>query len=116
MRSGAVDFIEWPITKADLRDAICRAELDQFKIFARQRRRAEARRRTNLLSTREMEVLLGIVEGGSNKSIGQNLNISARTVEVHRSNIMRKLGARSPADAVRIALHAGLEVSYHIAA
>ncbi len=116
IKAGAVDYLEWPIATENLRGAIGRAELDQFRIIARQRRRAEARRRTNSLSTREIEVLLGIVEGGSSKSIGEALKISARTVEVHRANVMRKLGARSSADAVRIALHAGFEVGYDIAA
>lgn len=58
----------------------------------------------NRLSLREMEVLSQIVAGGRQKQIARDLGISQRTVEAHRLNIGRKLGARNVADVIRIAL------------
>ena len=52
-----------------------------------------------------------MVEGDSNKEIGRRLGISPRTVEIHRGNMMRKLNARSPSDAVRLAMYAGLDAT-----
>ena len=61
--------------------------------------------------SREHEVLELMVEGDSNKEIGRRLGISPRTVEIHRGNMMRKLNARSPSDAVRLAMYAGLDAA-----
>jgi two-component system response regulator FixJ len=58
------------------------------------------------LSPRCREVLHGLVAGQSNKVIAYNLGISPRTVEAHRANLMRHLGARHLADAIRVALEA----------
>jgi len=60
------------------------------------------------LTEREMEVLDCVSHGLTNREIGQKLRISARTAEVHRSNMLAKLGARNSADAVRISIAAGL--------
>lgn len=56
------------------------------------------------LTERERQVLAEIVAGNSNKTIGRNLEISPRTVEVHRSRIITKMGARNTADLVRMAM------------
>jgi DNA-binding NarL/FixJ family response regulator len=61
-----------------------------------------------LLTAREREVLQLIVEGHTNAEIAAELVISSRTVEFHRSNLMRKLDARTPADLSRIALQRGI--------
>ena len=68
--------------------------------------------RMALLSPREREVLVALVEGDSNKVIAYALGISARTVEVHRAHMMTKLGVRSFAEAVRIAVNA--ETGKHV--
>ena len=59
------------------------------------------------LTPREREVLARVIAGASNKEAGRTLGISPRTVEVHRSRIMDKLGARNAADLVRIVLGQG---------
>jgi FixJ family two-component response regulator len=64
-------------------------------------------RRVEALTPRERAVLAEIVAGASNKEAGRTLGISPRTVEVHRANIMEKLGAKNAADLVRIALGQG---------
>jgi DNA-binding CsgD family transcriptional regulator len=58
---------------------------------------------------REREVLDWLAEGSSNKAIARELDISPRTVEIHRANMMTKLGARHAAEAVRLKLEAKLE-------
>lgn len=60
------------------------------------------------LTERELEVLQHVSRGLTNREIGQQLQISTRTAEVHRSNMLIKLGARNSADAVRISILAGL--------
>jgi two-component system response regulator FixJ len=60
------------------------------------------------LSGREKDVLIGLVEGRANKVIAQDLNLSPRTVEIHRANLMLKLNVRSLSEALRIAFAAEL--------
>jgi two-component system response regulator FixJ len=105
MKAGAVDFLEKPYQPAELLDAVARgvrasssAGLD----------RQEALERIARLTPRENEVLRGLLEGGSNKSIARQLNVSPRTVEMHRANMMDRLGARSLPEALRVAHEAGL--------
>ncbi|MEI9993316.1 MAG: LuxR C-terminal-related transcriptional regulator [Rhizomicrobium sp.] len=64
---------------------------------------SEAKSRINALTPRGRDVLNGIVDGCSNKAIAHKLGISPRTVEIHRARMMRDLGARHVADAIRMA-------------
>ena len=108
MRAGAIDFIEKPFDADVLLEAIARAfeRLDSAADVLV--RAAEAKVVLGGLSGREREVLDGLARGFPNKTIAYDLGISARTVEVHRANVMAKLGARSLSDALRIAFAAGL--------
>src|SRR5690606_33545958 len=81
-----------------------RAEADEH--IESRRREVEARRSVALLSRREREVLELLSEGCSNKEIARRLEISPRTVEIHRGNMMTKLHAGHAADAVRLRLDA----------
>ena len=108
MKAGAVDFIEKPFEKAALLSALDEgfARLEQAD---RSRVRAEeAQVRLKALTSREMDVLPGLVRGHPNKTIAYDLDISPRTVEIHRANLMTKLGVPSLSDALRIAFAAGL--------
>jgi len=108
MRAGAVDFLEKPFEKAALLRAIdegC-SRLDDAQ--ARSTRASEATLMIAGLTARERDVLEGLANGYPNKTIGYDLGISARTVEVHRANLMTKLGAVSLSDVLRIAFAAGL--------
>ena len=116
VQSGALDFLEWPITQERLRDVLQRADELGSRKIAQIRKRTAARNRVSALSSRERDVLLGILAGGSNKTIAENLGISPRTVEIHRGNMMRKLGAASSGDAVRMALYAGLDADFDLKA
>jgi len=110
MKNGAVDFIEKPIDKTVLMTAIEAAFRRLDASSDASVRAEEADVALGALSAREREVLDGLAQGLPNKTIAYDLGISARTVEVHRSNVMTKLGARSLSDALRIAFAAGLGV------
>ena len=108
MKAGAVDFVEKPYEKHVLVEALNRA-------FARLDERSqrdllvdEAKGRIERLTPREHDVLVGLVEGQTNKAIADSLNISPRTVEIHRANLMEKLGATSLSAVLRIAFASGV--------
>lgn len=108
MKGGAVDFIEKPFEKAVLLEAIAVA-FDQIGERAAHQHRAEAAKiMIAKLTGREGDVLKGLVQGLPNKTIAYDLGISPRTVEVHRANLMTKLGVRSLSEALRIGFSAGL--------
>lgn len=106
MKAGAIDFIEKPLDENMLLTSVRRAlEIGNH----RQSRSAEARNAKDLvasLTPREKSVLEQLVKGNSNKVAAHELGISARTIEIHRANIMGKTNARSLSDLVRIAVTA----------
>ena len=106
MKAGAVDFIEKPFEKAQLVAALEQAQLRNDGRAELARLADEARARLNVLTPRERDVLNGLVEGQSNKVIAYDLGISPRTVEIHRANLMSKLGVNSLSDALKIAFTA----------
>lgn len=108
MKSGAVDFIEKPFEKAVLLGAIEDGFARLEQTGRRHARAEEARVRLGVLTPRELDVMKGLVRGHPNKTIGYDLDISPRTVEIHRANLMTKLGVASLSEALRIAFAAGL--------
>jgi two-component system response regulator FixJ len=106
MKAGAADFIEKPFDDDLLLEAINAAFTR-----AREPTRGEAMRaakRVARLSPRERQVLDGLAAGRLTKQIAYDLGISARTVEEHRARMLARLGTRSPAEAVRLAVMAEL--------
>ena len=106
LKAGAVDFIEKPFAKAELIAAIDAAFV---KLDGGDRHRfdaAEAHVRLAVLTPRERDVLRGLADGLPNKTIAFDLDISSRTVEVHRANLMSKLRVRSLSQMLRIAFAA----------
>lgn len=108
MKAGAVDFIEKPYEAETLLRTIgiafSRLEHDSEAIAHVD----QARRQIAALSPRERDVLMGLIEGRANKVIAFELDISPRTVEIYRANLMTKLGVRSLSEALRVAFAAGL--------
>ncbi len=103
MKAGAVDLIEKPFSDDTLLAAIG-AAIDRHTANAeRDDEVTSIRQRMESLSPREREVLDGLLAGLPNKTIAYDLKISARTVEVHRANLMTRMGAGSLADLVRMA-------------
>ncbi|MBV8925949.1 MAG: response regulator [Bradyrhizobium sp.] len=107
IKSGALDFIEKPFRGSEIV-----ARLDEA-IGAYARRQAQNSNIASLhfpgrepLTRREREVLEQFTAGASNKEAGRTLGISPRTIEDHRANIMKKLGAKNAADLVRIVMTA----------
>jgi two-component system response regulator FixJ len=101
MRAGAVDFLEKPFEADQLLASIDKA-FERMAETSSESRTNDARTLLAGLSMREREVLEGLVTGYPNKTIAYDLGISPRTVEVHRANLMQKLGARSLAEALRV--------------
>lgn len=108
MKAGALDFIEKPYEAEFLMIAIDLAfsRLEEGNEAAA--RIASAETKIAKLSPRERDVLKGLIEGRSNKIIAYELDISPRTVEIYRANLMEKLEVRSLSEALRIAFAAGL--------
>ena len=101
MRNGALDFIRKPFREQDLLDRINEAlEVDAGKRKS-DRSHQQLLDRMSSLSDRETEVFHRVAAGDMNKAIGIDLGISERTVEVHRSNVMKKLDVRTLAQLVR---------------
>lgn len=109
MLRGAIDYLHWPFGQDKLSLVLGKISSHSQKYFKWGRRRTQAKAALDLLTEREKEVLLHLTEGMSNKDVARKLNISPRTVEIHRANLMRKLNARSAADLVRIGLYADLD-------
>jgi two-component system response regulator FixJ len=104
MKWGAVDFLEKPfdddVLLASVRAALNRSE----ESAAVEAERAEIRARIGALTQRERDVLEGLVAGHPNKIIAFKLEISPRTVEIYRANLMTKMKAGSLSELVRMAL------------
>ena len=102
MKAGAVDFIEKPFNDESLLAAI-RVAVERHSSDSRRSVEVAAiQAKLGNLSPREREVLDGLIAGLPNKTIAYDLNISARTVEVHRANLMSRMAANSLADLVRM--------------
>jgi two-component system response regulator FixJ len=104
MKSGAADFLEKPFDDDVLMASVQSALSRQDAQAKRHSERAEIENRLAALSSRERDVLGGLVAGRANKQIAFDLGISPRTVEIYRANLMTKMQAASLSDLVRMAL------------
>lgn len=104
MKAGAVDFIAKPYKEQELLDRVQRAVNRSVELKRQSDANSKARGKLALLSTREREVLDMVVAGEPSKRIAHLLQLSLKTVEFHRANIMRKLEARSVAELVKITI------------
>jgi len=106
MKAGALDFIEKPFNDEVLIAAIKRAAATLDAPADERQDIASIHTRLALLTDRERQVLSGVVAGLPNKSIAYDLDISPRTVEVHRASVMSKMQAKSLPELVRMVLAA----------
>jgi len=111
MKAGAVDFIEKPFDDELLLRSIKQAILLRKESRGQASLTETAIARIKLLSERERQVLECLVAGKANKIIAYELDISPRTVEIHRAHVMEKMQAKSLSEVVRLALAAGLSPS-----
>jgi two-component system response regulator FixJ len=110
MRAGAVDFIEKPFDDEALRSSIERGIAQSRRTRGESAVVQEVESRISQLTAREREVMEHLVAGRPNKVIAHRMDISPRTVEVHRGRVMEKMQARSLSDLVRMALAAKIEI------
>ena len=103
LKAGAIDFIEKPFEREILLSAMKAGFAVLRRSDSGRERAKEAAVRLQALTPREREVLDGLAEGLPNKTIAYDLGISPRTVEIHRANLMTKLGVRSLSEALRLA-------------
>jgi FixJ family two-component response regulator len=114
MKAGAVTFLTKPVEDSMLIAAVAEAlKVDEVT------RRAQSfdrplQKRLSTLTPREREVLAHVVAGQLNKQIAADLGTAEKTVKVHRSRVMRKMGARSVAELVQLANRVGIAVTPEI--
>ena len=113
IKAGALDYLRVPLNMGQFARRLEAIMAEAGEHAARRRREVAARQSIALLSKRESEVLELLSAGCSNKEIARRLEISPRTVEIHRGNMMAKLRAGHPADAVRLWIDAHNEASSH---
>jgi FixJ family two-component response regulator len=105
LKAGAVDFIEKPVEPSEVLSSVNKAIALDKQLRYRRLQEAEIEHRLKQLTRRETEVLKWIVRGKSNKLVARILDISTRTVEVHRRNVLAKMQAESVAELVQMAMH-----------
>jgi FixJ family two-component response regulator len=110
MKAGAVEFLTKPFRDQDLLDAIHFALERDYSRRLQEAEVAKLRDRYELLTPREREVLPLVVSGLPSKQIADAIGATEATVKVHRSQLMRKMGANSVADLVRMAEKMGIPV------
>jgi FixJ family two-component response regulator len=107
LQLGAFDFLQKPFRDDDLLDRVRRALAQENADREVNRQRDVVRERIASLTPREMDIARKLIDGQANKVIAADLDISQRTVELHRARVMEKLGVRSLAQVVRLFVTAG---------
>lgn len=108
IKAGAVDFLTKPVTREKLISAVRSAICESEKIATESIHHHDAASRLAALTDRERDVMMLAIQGYPNKEIARHLEISHRTVEIHKSKIMHKTGAINLLDLARIAHEGGL--------
>lgn len=102
LKKGAFDFLEKPVDDNALVDVVIRALATNARHQANQETQATVATRLSQLTPREHEVMQLVLAGKFNKVIADELNISMRTVEVHRSRVFEKMGVRSAVELAQL--------------
>jgi two-component system response regulator TtrR len=104
LKGGAVDFIQKPFSYREVLSVIAKAFERDCELRRKRALQAMLAGRLAALTEREREVMARVVEGKPNKLIAAELDISVKTVEVHRAKVMEKMGAASVAELVQLML------------
>lgn len=107
IKSGALDYLALPLDPNRLSASLARIGTEAVQMSELKTRMIRAQKQIATLSPRERAVLELLANGGSNKEMARMMQISPRTVEIHRANMMNKLGARHSSEAIRLRLEAG---------
>ena len=108
MKAGAVDFLQKPFDEQELLDAVYRA-IDRCRQEKAERKELkEIQMRLRSLTPKEYEVFACVITGMLNKNIADKLDTVEKTIKVHRASIMKKMGAQSLANLVRMAEKSGI--------
>ncbi len=110
MKYGAVDFLLKPFNDQQLLDAIHEALAADDGLRKTKALREEAQERLANLTPREREVLILVVDGSTNKEVGNALGAAEKTIKIHRSRVMKKMQAGSLPELVRLAQAAGISI------
>ena len=113
MKAGAIEFLTKPFRDQDLLDAVQLAFQRDRDRRVRESAVSQTRARFDALTPREQEVFSLVTTGLMNKQVAGELGVSEITAKVHRGNVMRKMGARSLADLVRMADALGIRQANH---
>nr|WP_166178726.1 LuxR C-terminal-related transcriptional regulator [Altererythrobacter segetis] len=111
IQMGAMDYLKWPMTDEDLSARLALLSARRTSFAELRRKATRSQKLVGALSGREREVLFGLARGATNKSIARDLQISPRTIEIHRSNMMCKLRVNHLGEAITIALYSGFASS-----
>ncbi|AXK42885.1 LuxR C-terminal-related transcriptional regulator [Erythrobacter sp. SN021] len=106
LSGGAAGYFEWPTPDDRLQRSLANILARKWQNSTTTIEQARAKQKIGQLSPREREVLTGVCEGFSSKEVARTLGISPRTVELHRANVLNKLGVRNVAAAVRLSVEA----------
>ncbi len=109
MKAGAVDFLTKPFREQDMLDAVSNAIEKDREARAAAKALSGVQALYQGLTAREREIMALVTTGLMNKQVAGQVGLSEITVKIHRGNVMRKMGARSLADLVRMAEALGLD-------
>lgn len=104
MKTGAANYLAWPFEADEFEQTLEKIEVRGTNVAMIRSRVLRAKRKLQCLTERELQVLDLIAEGQSSKEIAQDLEISPRTVDIHRANMMVKLKSKNAAQLVRVAV------------
>jgi two-component system, LuxR family, response regulator FixJ len=107
-RAGAIDYMEKPFDSEVLIKRMQEAIQKDMDTRVYQAEKRKLKKRLGTLTPRELEVMILVVKGLSNKEVARQLNVSNRTIDVHRSKIMEKMDAEDLAELTVMAMHCGL--------